>query len=118
VKRGEIWTLAGGSDYLGKPRPSVIVQHDRFDAVGSIVVCGISTEVLDVPSYRVTVEPSDLNGLRQSSSVMLDKIAAVPRAKLGRRIGVLEPAHMTRLDEALLIFLGLAGLTVGDDDAA
>lgn len=28
MKRGEIWTVAGGGDYAGKPRPVVIVQHD------------------------------------------------------------------------------------------
>jgi mRNA-degrading endonuclease toxin of MazEF toxin-antitoxin module len=32
VKRGEIWTVAGGSGYAGKPRPAVIVQTDMFDA--------------------------------------------------------------------------------------
>ena len=40
---------------------------------------------------------------------MVDKIAGVPREKLGRRIGVLEGEHLDRLDRALLVFLGLAG---------
>ena len=39
MKRGEIWTVAGGAAYAGKPRPAVIVQDDRFDANDSIVVC-------------------------------------------------------------------------------
>ncbi len=39
MKRGEIWTAAGGKDYAGKPRPVVIVQDDRFDAIESITVC-------------------------------------------------------------------------------
>jgi mRNA interferase MazF len=38
VKRGEVWTAAGGRDYAGKPRPVVVVQDDRFDATGSITV--------------------------------------------------------------------------------
>lgn len=38
MKRGEIWTVAGGAAYAGKPRPAVIVQDDRFDANDSIVV--------------------------------------------------------------------------------
>ena len=32
MKRGEIWTVAGGAAYAGKPRPAVIVQDNRFDA--------------------------------------------------------------------------------------
>ena len=32
MKRGEIWTVSGGSDYAGKPRPAVILQDKRFDA--------------------------------------------------------------------------------------
>jgi len=31
MKRGEIWTVAGGKDYAGKPGPAVIVQDDSFD---------------------------------------------------------------------------------------
>jgi hypothetical protein len=32
MRRGEIWTVAAGAAYTGKPRPAVIVQDDRFDA--------------------------------------------------------------------------------------
>ena len=38
MRRGEIWTAAGGKDYAGKPRPVVIMQDDRFDATASITV--------------------------------------------------------------------------------
>ena len=32
MKRGEIWTMAGGSGYASKARPVVIVQDDAFAA--------------------------------------------------------------------------------------
>ena len=32
MRRGEIWTVAGGAAYAGKSRPAVIIQDDRFDA--------------------------------------------------------------------------------------
>jgi mRNA-degrading endonuclease toxin of MazEF toxin-antitoxin module len=44
MKRGEIWTVAGGAAYAGKPRPAVIVRDDRFDANDSIVVCPLTTD--------------------------------------------------------------------------
>ncbi len=28
MRRGEVWTVAGGKDYAGKPQPVVIVQED------------------------------------------------------------------------------------------
>jgi mRNA interferase MazF len=42
MRRGEIWTVADGRDYAGKPRPVVIVQGDSFDATDSITVCASS----------------------------------------------------------------------------
>jgi mRNA interferase MazF len=44
---------------------------------------------------------------------MVDKLTTVPRAKLGRRLGRLDPADMVRLERAVLVFLGLAGEPTG-----
>jgi mRNA interferase MazF len=109
LKRGDIWTVAGGSDYAGKPRPCVIIQDDRFAETKSVVVCGFSTEETDAPIFRLLVEPSDRNGLRSRSFLMVDKINSVPRAKLGRHVGTLDAEDMARLTRAALTFLGMVG---------
>jgi mRNA interferase MazF len=44
MRRGEIWTVAGGKDSAGKPRSVVIVQDDSFDATDSITVCAFTTD--------------------------------------------------------------------------
>ncbi len=108
MKRGEIWTVAGGPDYAGKPRPAIIVQNDAFDATNSIVICPLTHIEVDAEPIRFAVEPSAGNGLTTRSFVMTDKIAALPKTKMGRRIGQLEPAAMRRLGQYLLIFLGIA----------
>ncbi|HYR68122.1 MAG TPA: type II toxin-antitoxin system PemK/MazF family toxin [Reyranella sp.] len=108
MKRGEVWTVAGGLDYVGKPRPAVIVQDDAFSDTASVAVCALTTTVLSASLARVAIEPSSANGLRSPSQIMADKVTSVPRAKLGRRIGRLSDADITRVDRALLIFLGLA----------
>ena len=64
MKRGDIWTVSGGGDYAGKPRPVVIVQDDVFDATQSITVCAFTTDETDAPLFRVLVEPNERNGLR------------------------------------------------------
>lgn len=109
MRRGEIWTVAGGKDYAGKPRPAVILQDDRFDATDSITICAFTTDPTDAPLFRLTVEPNDRNGLRTPSRLMVDKITTVPRPKLGARVGQLDDEDILRLNRAILVFLGLAG---------
>jgi mRNA interferase MazF len=109
VKRGEIWTAAGGSDYTGKPRPVVIVQDDRFDATSSVTVCAFTSDPTDAPLLRLAVEPNERNGLRTASRLMVDKISTIPKARLGIRIGRLGDTDMVRLNRAMIVFLGLAG---------
>jgi mRNA interferase MazF len=109
VKRGEIWTVAGGSGYAGKPRPSVIVQADLFDATPSITICAFTTDPTEAPLFRLPIEPSNANGLEMPSSLMVDKLTTVPKSKIGRRLGRLSDVDRVRLDRAILVFLGLAG---------
>ena len=109
MKRGEVWTVSGGPDYAGKPRPAVIVQDDRFDTVDSITLCIFTTDATEAPLFRVPIEPTAGNGLKKVSRLMADKILTVPRTKLGQRIGRLGDEDMIRLNRAILVFLGLAG---------
>ncbi len=60
MKRGEVWTVAGGTDYAGKPRPAIVIQDD-------------------------------------------------PKSKLGTRLGRIDDDDLLRLNQAVIVFLGLAG---------
>jgi mRNA interferase MazF len=108
MKRGEIWTVAGGSAYTGKPRPCVIVQDDAFDATHSITICAFTSDPTEAPLFRVRVEPDEVNGLNSLSTLMVDKITTVPRDKIGRRVGQLRDEDLLRLNQAMIVFLGLA----------
>lgn len=108
LKRGDIWTVAGGKDYAGKPRPVVIVQDDSFDATDSITVCALTTDETEAPLFRLAVEPNQHNGLRASSRLMVDKITTVPKTKAGAYVGRLDDEDILRLNQAILVFLGLA----------
>ena len=109
MKRGEIWTVAGGSSYTGKPRPAVIVQEDRFDGTGSITLCAFTSDPTEAPLFRLEVEPTARNGLDSSSRIMVDKVTTVPKTRLGKRVGRLDDEDLVRLNRALVVFLGLAG---------
>jgi mRNA interferase MazF len=108
VRRGEIWTVSGGADYAGKPRPAVIVQDDEFDATHSVTICAFTTNSVEAPLFRLRIEPDERNGLHSASSLMVDKITTVPKERLGARIGMLGDADLVRLNQAMLVFLGLA----------
>ena len=108
MKRGEVWTVAGGTAYAGKPRPAVIVQDDRFDANDSIVVCPLTTDPTAAPIFRLPLQPSTRNGLKAPCRMMVDKVTAVPRSRLGKLIGSLASEDMKTLNRAIFVFLGLS----------
>ena len=108
MRRGEVWTVAGGNGYGGKPRPAVIIQDDAFEGTASIIVCALTTESIDAPLFRLPIEPNAANGLRASCRLMVDKITSLPKSRLGKRIGRLDDEDLVRLNRAALVFLGLA----------
>jgi mRNA interferase MazF len=109
MKRGEVWTAAGGADYAGKPRPVVVLQDDRFDATASVTVCAFTTDPTDAPLFRLLIEPDEHNGLQTTSRLMVDKITTMPRTRLGKRIGRLAEEDLVRVNRAVIVFLGAAG---------
>ncbi len=108
MRRGDVVIVAAPGDY-GKPRPAVIVQTDAFpDSHSSVVICQMTSLLVDAPDFRVTIEPSDRNGLRIRSQVMADKPVTVRRDRVGDQIGHLTPSDMSRLNTALAFVMGLA----------
>lgn len=108
MKRGDICTVVGGKDYAGKPRPVVIVQDDSFDATASVTICAFTTDETEAPLFRLPVEPNERNGLRSACRLMVDKITTVPKSKVGNCVGRLDDEDMVRLNQAIMVFLGLA----------
>ena len=86
----------------------MIVQEDRFSATSSITLCVFTTDPTDAPLLRMLVEPTDRNGLKSASRLMIDKVTTVPKTRLGQRLGKLNDEDVVRLNRALTVFLGLA----------
>jgi mRNA interferase MazF len=108
MRRGDVVTVAASGDY-GKPRPAVVVQTDAFpEGHASVVICQMTSEMLDAPDFRVTVDPTPGNGLRVRCQIMADKPVTVRRGRIGQSIGRLSGADMGRLNIALAFVMGLA----------
>lgn len=108
MRRGDLVIVAAAGDY-GKPRPAVIVQTDAFpDSHASVVICQLTSDLVDAPDFRVTVQPGPENGLQLKSQVMADKPVTIRRERIGQKIGRLADQDMARLGIAMAFVLGLA----------
>lgn len=108
MRRGDVVVVAAAGDY-GKPRPAVVVQTNAFpESHPSVVICQITSDVVDAPDFRITIEPNEENGLRTRSQVMADKPVTVRRERIGQLVGRLTDADIGRLNIALAFVMGLA----------
>jgi mRNA interferase MazF len=108
MRRGDVVTVAATGDY-GKPRPAVIVQTDALPTSHAfVVVCQLTSDLVDTSDFRITIDPDPDNGLRVTSQVMADKPVTLRRERVGRIIGRLGARDMARLGVALAFVLGLA----------
>jgi mRNA interferase MazF len=108
MRRGDVVVVAAAGDY-GKPRPAVVVQTDAFpETHQSVVICQMTSDVVNTQDFRVTIEPTEKNGLRARLQVMADKPVTVRRERVGQIVGRLTEADIRRLNIALAFVMGLA----------
>jgi mRNA interferase MazF len=107
VKRGDI-VLAVHAD-LGKPRPAVIVQANRFitDAL-TVLVCPLTSDITEGLQLRPIVPSNAGSGLHERSQIMTDKMLALRSDRIRGLLGSIDSKTSDELDRALLLVLGLA----------
>jgi mRNA interferase MazF len=107
VRRGDVVVAAFSGDY-GKPRPAVVVQTDLANEThASVVLCPITSHLVEAPLFRLPIEPSSDIGLNKASQVMVDKIGTLRRNRLGKVIGRLNDTEIVQLNRSLALWLGL-----------
>lgn len=107
LRRGDLITVAASGDY-GKPRPALVIQSNSFLPHESVVVALVTSDLREfLPLVRITIDPTPENGLRAKSQVTLDKIVTVPARKVGKVIGQLDRASMTKVNQVLFVLLGM-----------
>ena len=104
--RGDLVTIAMQGDY-GKPRPALVIQSDQFDEHTSVTVLPVTGTLVAAPLLRITVQPSQRNGLQKPSQVMIDKVLTVKRDKVGAVFGHIEPETLIEVERCLAVFLGI-----------
>ncbi len=108
LTRGEVVLVTLPGDY-GRRRSAVVVQSDLFAPdFASVLVCPITSDPLQHSVARIALTPTAENGLPSTGSLMVDKVAAVPRARVFRSVGRLDDETLQRLDASLSLMLGVA----------
>lgn len=109
MRRGDLITVALRGD-AGKPRPALVVQADElFADLPTIVVLPLTSALADLPLTRVAMEPTEDNGLRLPSQVMVSRPQSALREQIGAVIGRAEASVMLEVGRKLALLLGLAG---------
>jgi mRNA interferase MazF len=107
LMRGDVVIVSAPGDY-GKPRPALVLQSNAFAHTESVIVALVtSSQHPEAPLFRKPIVPSDANGLRQPSDVMVDKLVALPRKKLSKPIGHLSSTEMAEITASLALVLGM-----------
>ena len=109
MKRGDVVVATVPGAY-GKPRPAVVVQSDALAGVDSVLIALISSYQSDAPLYRLPCPVTDDTGLREPSDILVEKIIAIPRQKIGQTVGRLGEAEMIALNRILAFVLGLGDI--------
>jgi mRNA interferase MazF len=104
--RGDLVTVAMPGDF-GKPRPALVIQSDQFDEHPSVTLLPVTSTLVTAPLLRITLEPSEENGLRKISQVMVDKAITVKRDKVGTAFGRVDPKVLLEVERCLALFFGI-----------
>ena len=93
---------ANGHEQSGR-RPAVVLQDDPYaGGLADVFVIPVTGSLRNL-RYPATVRipPSDANGLLVESVALVYQARAIDRQRIGNRIGVVEPAVVAQIREAL-----------------
>lgn len=109
VSRGDIVILNIGGN-IGKPRPALIIQADILNVdsrLQTTIILPITSELLNMQVIRYKIEPTNSNGLQNTSQVMIDKIMQVEKLKIQKSIGHVTNGQMNEIEARLLSVIGI-----------
>jgi len=118
VKRGDIF-YADLSPVVGSEqggiRPVIIIQNDIGNKYSPTIIVAAITSQINKAKLPTHVEiSSEEYGLNKDSVVLLEQIRTVDKKRLKEKIGHMSEKDIQKVDQALLISLGLSKNKVVD----
>lgn len=113
VKRGDIYyadlSPVVGSEQ-GGTRPVLIVQNDIGNRYSPTVIAAAITSQVNKARLPTHIELGARTcGLSKDSVILLEQIRTLDKRRLRERMGQLDEAAMSRVDNAIAVSFGLAG---------
>ena len=106
MKRGDIVIIAPPAPF-NKPRPALLVQAHVYDETENVTVALITSDLSRSPGLRIRINPSQENGLRRPSEIMVDHLQTVPVNRIGGVVGEADSETIRQVSLAVRLFLGL-----------
>ena len=99
MKKGDIVLIPFPfTDLSGnKNRPAVIL----IDSEDDVTVCFLTTQLKWRYEFDITIQPSDLNGLKKISLIRLNKFATIDKNLIIGRLGSLDKNYIDLLNQNL-----------------
>lgn len=111
VKKGDIF-FADLSPVIGSEqggvRPVVVIQNDVGNKYSPTVIVAAVTSQINKAKLPTHVEiRAGENGLNKDSVILLEQLRTVDKRRLKERIGRMDEDAMKKINEALVISLGI-----------
>lgn len=104
VRRGTVVVVRLPGD---KARPAVVVRSNLLALLSYATVLPITSELRPGISLRIDIEPTERNGLRAASQVMVDWPQTIRLADIGQVIGRLDAMTMRAVTRQMAVVLGI-----------
>lgn len=120
VKRGDIY-FADLSPVIGSEqggvRPVLIVQNDVGNQHSPTTIVAAVTGQITKAKLPTHVElPGNENGLSKKSMILVEQVRTIDKQRLKERICSLDKEIMDRVDQALLVSMGLTSLLEKEEE--
>ncbi|MEN6349609.1 MAG: type II toxin-antitoxin system PemK/MazF family toxin [Syntrophomonas sp.] len=112
IKRGEIYFAqlnpVVGSEQ-GGVRPVLVVQNDIGNQYSPTTIILAITAQINKAKLPTHIElKASVYGLERDSVILAEQVRTIDKTRLKQRIAVLKEETMNKVDQALLISLGLS----------
>ena len=113
VKRGDIF-YADLSPVVGSEqggiRPVLVVHNDVGNRYSPTIIVAAITSQINKAKLPTHLElPGDEYGLSKNSVILAEQVRTIDKRRLKEKIGHLDDALMTKIDNALKISFGIDG---------
>jgi len=104
LRQGEIWDLylnpIKGSEQGGR-RPAVIISGNLLNAhLQVVIVCPLTTKIKNYKG-NVILDPSEGNGLIQSSEILVFHVRSVSKERLKNKMGTITTKQLNEIKQTL-----------------